>query len=463
MLGFVTYFDPQPAPRELPARLPSPFAHGPPHPIARRAAERLRAELQAGQPWPVAQFEGSNRGKMFAVLVVADAGGRIGYLRGFSGMIDGRWTMPGFVGPLFDMAARDRFWPAGEAELAVFDRQLEQLGEDPAALAVRQGRSRRSNELLQQIFDCYQIPNARGERRPVKHLFAPALPPGGSGDCAAPKLFGHAQGANLRPLALAEFWWGTPPATGGRRSGEYYPSCRGKCGPVLAHMLDGWDAEPPPLFGGKPVPAAHPHTVFEDRWLMVVDKPVGLLSVPGRDPRLSDSVLSRLRARYPEASGPIVVHRLDLDTSGLMLAAKDPDTHGALQRQFLERQVEKRYVAWLEGMVAGEAGVIQLPLRVDLDDRPRQIHDPVHGKPAITEWRVIVRRRGRTRVAFTPRTGRTHQLRVHAAHAVGLGTPIVGDRLYGRPDRRMMLHAEALAFTHPHTGARIELARPAPF
>ncbi len=134
-----------------------------------------------------------------------------------------------------------------------------------------------------------------------------------------------------------------------------------------------------------------------------------------------------------------------------------------MQRQFLDRQVDKRYVAWLEGDVAGEAGVIELPLRVDLDDRPRQIHDPVHGKPAMTEWRVIVRRRGRTRVVFMPRTGRTHQLRVHAAHAVGLGAPIVGDRLYGRPDRRLMLHAEALAFTHPHTGARIELALRAPF
>jgi tRNA pseudouridine32 synthase/23S rRNA pseudouridine746 synthase len=232
---------------------------------------------------------------------------------------------------------------------------------------------------------------------------------------------------------------------------------------VLAHMLDGWDVEPPPLFGADPVPASHPHTVFEDQWLVVVDKPVGLLSVPGRDPRLSDSVLSRLQARYPQASGPIIVHRLDLDTSGLLLAAKDPDTHAALQRQFLDRQVEKRYVAWVDGPVVGDSGVIQLPLRVDLDDRPRQIHDPIHGKPAVTEWRVIARQRSRTRVAFTPRTGRTHQLRVHAAHATGLGAPIVGDRLYGRPDRRLMLHAEALAFTHPHTGARVQLQVRPPF
>ena len=191
----------------------------------------------------------------------------------------------------------------------------------------------------------------------MKDLFAPAMPPGGAGDCAAPKLFGHAQRAGLRPLALAEFWWGTPPArpAGGDRASttRHAGASAGRCWPTC---WMGWDAEPPPLFGARPVPAAHPHTVFEDRWLVVVDKPVGLLSVPGRDPRLSDSVLSRLRARYPEASGPIVVHRLDLDTSGLMLAAKDPDTHAALQRQFLDRQVDKRYVAWLEGDGGGRGG-----------------------------------------------------------------------------------------------------------
>jgi tRNA pseudouridine32 synthase / 23S rRNA pseudouridine746 synthase len=464
MPGLVTYFDPQPQAAELPVRLPSPFAPGPPHPLARHAAERLRAELLAGEPRPVEHFEGTHRGKMFAVLVVADAGGRVGYLRGCSGMIDGRWDIPGFVGPLFDLAARESFWPSGEAELMAYDRRLEQLGPGPEATAVRRRQMERSNQLLEQIFEGYLIPSARGQQRPVKDLFAPARPPGGTGDCAAPKLFAHAQREGLRPVALAEFWWGTPPAAGGRRPGEYYPSCRGKCGPVLAHMLDGWDVDPPPLFGAPgAVPPAQPCTVFEDQWLVVVDKPVGLLSVPGRDPRLSDSVLSRLRDRYPEASGPVLVHRLDLDTSGLLLAAKDADTHAALQRQFLDRQVDKRYVAWLEGAVTGEAGVIDLPLRVDLDDRPRQIHDPIHGKPAITEWRVIARRQHRTRVAFTPRTGRTHQLRVHAAHAVGLGAPIVGDRLYGRPDRRLLLHAEGLAFTHPHTGARVALECPAPF
>src|SRR5262249_52917938 len=159
-----------------------------------------------------------------------------------------------------------------------------------------------------------------------------------------------------------------------------------KCGPVLAHMLDGLAVAPAPLFGGAPVAADEPRTLYEDRWLAVVEKPVGLLSVPGRG-LLTDSVLTRLRQRYPEASGPMIVHRLALDTSGLVLVAKDAATHLSLQRQFCRRDIEKRYVAWVEGSVAGERGTVDLALRVDLDDRPRQIHDPVHGRGAITDWR----------------------------------------------------------------------------
>ncbi len=328
---------------------------------------------------------------------------------------------------------------------------------------IKQRRYTRSSELVEQMFDGYQITSAQGEVRPLRALFAPATPPGGSGDCAAPKLFAHALRERLRPIALAEFWWGPPPVTGGRHSGVYYPSCRGKCGPVLSHMLDGLAVDPAPVFGGGRIDADQPRTVFEDRWLVVVDKPTGLLSVPGRSVNLRDSVLARLRARYPEASGPLVVHRLDLDASGLLLAAKDNETYVALQRQFRDRDVEKRYIACLDGEVADDSGTIDLALRVDLDDRPRQIHDPVHGKAAVTDWRVLTRGDGRVRIALYPRTGRTHQLRVHAAHPMGLAAPIVGDRLYGRPGERLMLHAEALSFTHPHTGKRVEIRRDAPF
>lgn len=317
--------------------------------------------------------------------------------------------------------------------------------------------------LMKRLHDTYGVSNARGERRPLRALYAPGEPPSGAGDCAAPKLLAHAYAHGLHPLALAEFWWGIPPSSGGRVSGAFYGACRDKCGPLLPFMLEGLRVQAPRVFSPpalSPTPLA---IVFEDPWLVVLDKPHGLLSVPGKDASVTDSVLARLRARHPHATGPLLVHRLDLDTSGLLVAALDSRTHAALQRQFLQRAVHKRYVAWVEGRVQGEHGTIDFPMRVDLDDRPRQIHDPVHGKRAITGWRVLERRDGRTRVAFFPLTGRTHQLRVHAAHPLGLGAPIVGDRLYGHAAERLLLHAEALRFQHPQTGEWLSFERPAPF
>jgi tRNA pseudouridine32 synthase / 23S rRNA pseudouridine746 synthase len=444
----VTYVD---SLGELPARMPSPFV-AEPCSVARRAMERLRAEL----PVEILNALASD-GKMFGVLVVRD-GDRIGFLRAFSGMVGRSWHLPRFVPPAFDEAARDAFWIEGEAELA--------------SITDASARTALSRTLLPRIHATYVLPNARGEVRPLRDLFRTEHtglqdkePPGGAGDCAAPKLLAYAYRHGLRPIALAEQWIGAAPATDGRIDGVFYPACRGKCGPILAHMLSGIDVEPAPQFGGGPIAPDEPRTLFEDEWLVIVDKPVGLLSIPGRGGALRDCVVARLRARYPGATGPIVVHRLDLDTSGVLLAAKDPATHKALQRLFAIREVEKHYVALLDGELAGERGTIELPLRVDVDDRPRQIVDPVHGKPAITEWRILAREAGRTRVALTPRTGRAHQLRVHMA--VGLGIPIVGDRLYGRPDGgeagRLLLHAEAIGFVHPHTGRPISATRSAPF
>jgi len=547
--AMLAYFEPQPARGELPARFPSPF--GAPHPIARRAAEELAGSLGR---W---DLDAPGGGKMFGVLVVRDGAGRIGYLRAFSGMLDGRWEIDGFVPPAFDAGERAAFWPAGEAgldelsariaaleeEAAPIRRALEEQGArqaaDAAALrdrhlarraerraarlagggdaaldqasrqdraerramrdahaagrdaaaarldalddarrALEAERAARSRALLERLQDTYELANARGERRSLRALFAPAEPPGGAGDCAAPKLLAHAYRAGLAPIALAEVWWGAPPLTGGRHAGRFYPACRGKCGPILAHMLEGLAAEPPPVFGAAPGARAL-RVVFEDDWLVVVDKPAGMLTVPGRTSALADCLLARLRARWP---GALVAHRLDLDTSGLVVAAKDPRTYAALQQLFARREVDKRYAAVLEGAPrGGEAGVIELALRVDLDDRPRQIHDPVHGKPAITEWRVVERLAGgRTRVELVPRTGRTHQLRVHAAHPLGLDAPIVGDRLYGRSsgdaargaaaaafdadaapgdgaDAPLMLRAAAIAFVHPASGALLRV------
>jgi len=484
---------------------------------------------------------------MFGVLVVRDTARRIGFLCGFSGMVDGRWTIEGFVPPLFDAQARDAIWLDGEAEMLNFAERIqaieqgeeaevsaelaaltsehetalaqmaerhrakraarrmsrEKLDGDAPALAqldqqsradkaehkrlrasieqacepiasrlvsiqakrsaLEQQRSLRSQQLLPQMQATYVIQNANGKRQDIAALFAPGDVPGGAGDCAAPKLLGYAYANELEPIALAEFWWGAAPDTGGRHPGVFYPACRGKCGPLLPFMLEGLHADPPPLFGDEAIAAHEPTTVFEDEWLVIVNKPCGLLSVPGRHNRLKDSVLNRLRERYPEATGPMLVHRLDLDTSGLLIAAKTQEHYAALQRLFAVREIDKRYVAWLEGDVTGDSGVVELALRVDIDDRPRQIHDEVHGKRALTEWRVLSRADGRTRVAMYPRTGRTHQLRVHAAHPRGIGAPIVGDRLYGRPGQRLLLHAESLAFVHPHTGKRVEIEVPAPF
>jgi tRNA pseudouridine32 synthase/23S rRNA pseudouridine746 synthase len=349
-----------------------------------------------------------------------------------------------------DSAERRAMEQAHASAIAELAGRVAALTARSKALAAE--RAARSRDLLIAIHGTYSFANSRGELRTVRELFAPDSPPGGAGDCAAPKLLAYAYREGLTPLALAEVWLGPPPASGDRRPGQCYPACRGKCGPILAHMLQGLDAEPNPVFGDATrIAVDEPKVIFEDRWLVVVNKPIGLLSVPGRSGLLTDSVETRLRARYGAAH---IVHRLDLDVSGLMLVAKDEATHMILQKQFARREIQKTYVAILE--TAGEgSGEIDLPMRVDLEDRPRQIVDRTHGKQAITKWR-----REGTRVYLQPITGRTHQLRVHCAVALA---PIVGDRLYGTPGERLLLHAEQLAFTHPHSGERIALQLPAPF
>lgn len=476
----VIAFSVAPNSHELPTRFPTPFDRGAVHPLARRAAMELTETLQSRYEtsW---RLNDADNGKMFGVLVVAAPDGTVGYLRGFSGMVNGQWEWDGWVPPTFDKPERDRVWVPGETEMLDFAAQraalvatipdeqnsVEARKVTTAIRTLDETRTARSRTLMTQIQESYHFQSARGETRSLRALFAPAEPPGGAGDCAAPKLLAHAYRIGLRPLALTEFWWGAPAPTGDRRAGVFYAACRGKCLPILTHMLDGLPTDPPPLFGSAVFGAAEPITVYEDDELLVVNKPSGMLSVPGRSAALQDCVVSRLRVRYPDATGPLVVHRLDLDTSGLLLVAKNITTASALQRLFSLREIDKQYVAWLDGTVAADHGEVSLPLRVDIDDRPRNIHDPLFGKPAITEWRVMQRDHGRTRVQFTPRTGRSHQLRVHAAHPLGLDAPIVGDRLYGRTapgdSERLLLHAERLAFVHPVSGARVVVEQPAPF
>lgn len=455
----VTYFEPRPAPDEVPGRLASPFAPGPPPPLARRAAEALQRHLRLGDVAPgfdpgVLDVPGG--GKMFGVLVVATEEGCIGYLRGFSGMLGGRWHVEGFAPPLFDPVARDAFWPGGQAELRTLElRHADPRASDAGRAEVEHLRAERSRQLWRQLTDSYVLPNARGERQSLAALFEPEAPPGGAGDCAAPKLLGWAYAHRLRPLALAEFWWGAPPLQGERRAGAYYPACQAKCGRVLPYMLEGLEVEPAP----SPTLEA-PRVVFEDAWLLVVDKPPGLPCAPGRHAPRRDSVLVRLRR---EASTLLVVHALDAESSGLLLLAKDSETQAALRRQLARREADLRYTAWVEGSVTGDHGVIELPLRSDLDERLRHRVDPVHGRRAVSEWRVTRRTDTRTRVVLRPRTRHAHQPRVHAAHPLGLGAAIVGDALYGHGGARLLLHAEALTLTHPRTGARLDFESPAPF
>jgi tRNA pseudouridine32 synthase/23S rRNA pseudouridine746 synthase len=324
---------------------------------------------------------------------------------------------------------------------------------------LKQQRRDLSKRLHDQVFDSYRLHNSLGEVATVRSLFDGKNPPSGTGDCAAPKLLQFAFNHQLKPLALAEFWWGEPPSTGVRHHGNLYAPCRGKCHPILPFMLKGLDVESSDDASIRQT--LEPTIVYEDVDIVVVNKPADLLSIPGKEEH--HSVLSWLRKNYPDATGALLVHRLDMSTSGLLLAAKTAQAHKFLQKQFINRTVHKRYIAVLSKVIKNEPKVIDLPLRVDLDDRPRQVVCYEHGKSAVTRMEVISSDAVSTRVYFYPVTGRTHQLRVHAAHYNGLATPIVGDDLYGTRGGRLFLHAQMLTFDHPTTGERMEVISSAPF
>ena len=274
--------------------------------------------------------------------------------------------------------------------------------------------------------------NANGEIKNLCTIFKQTVqktPPAGAGECAAPKLLQYAYLHQLKPIAMAEFWWGNSPKAEIRHHGYYYPACKGKCEPILKHMLQGLDVEPNPLSNDlhKKITL---EVLFEDEQLLVVNKPAGMLSVPGKGE--INSVYQHLRTQYPDATGPMIVHRLDMATSGVLLIAKTKETHQNLQAQFKNRTVKKRYIALLDGIIAPDEGVLNLPICPDPLDRPRQIVNKEYGKTAITKYQVLERNESQTRIAFYPLTGRTHQLRVRAAHPLGLNCPITGDELYGK-------------------------------
>ena len=325
--------------------------------------------------------------------------------------------------------------------------------------ALKEARKIRSNQLQQQLFENYTFLNYQGKNKSLFDIFQISeniAPPAGAGECAAPKLLQYAFLHNLTPLSMAEFWWGQSPSSEIRKHGYFYPACKSKCEPILGHMLEGIEMDENTILI-NPAEGKELETIYEDEYLLVVNKPAEFFSVPGK--QIEDSVLSRMKKKYPEATGPLVVHRLDSATSGLLVIAKTKEVHQHLQNQFISRKIKKRYTALLDGLVTEDEGFIDLPLRVDLDDRPRQLVCYTHGKPAQTAWKVISRHNNQTKIHFFPITGRTHQLRVHASHPLGLNMPIVGDDLYGKKADRLCLHAEYLEFVHPvsHEVMKIEV------
>ncbi len=328
--------------------------------------------------------------------------------------------------------------------------------------SLKQKRATLSANTQQKLFRSYLFLNGNHEKANLLDLFeeSPQNIPAGAGDCCAPKLFQYAYHNELTPIALAEFWWGKPLTSTIRKHKQYYPACTGKCKPILTHMLQGLKVQNTPLLTElNKIDSLD--ILYEDEHLIAINKPHDVLSVSGKE--IEHSIEYLVKRNYPKATGPLIVHRLDMSTSGILLIAKSKEVHKKLQEQFINKTIEKRYIALLEGVLPKDKGTIDLPLRVDLDDRPKQMVCYKHGKKALTKWEKISIENNSTRIYFYPISGRTHQLRMHAAHPKGLNIPIVGDDLYGNKASRLCLHAEQIKFIHPVSKNEIIVHSPAPF
>ena len=418
---------------ERPVRFTYPFCYEP-HPLSCQAAAEVQQYIATHEEIR----RDADNGKMFGVLVVESAEG-LAFLAAYSGLLAGRNDWPYFVPPVYDAQQPDGHFKTTEREISLTTRH--------SPLTSKQ----MSQELQTWLFHQYQLLNARGEVKDLVDIWQEyysrpklrqryPLPPGGTGDCCAPKLLQYAYQHYLHPVCMAEFWWGQSTKEELRQHLNYYPACRGKCMPILTWMLQGLDVDPNPETLGyehMEIP-----TIYEDNDILVVDKPSGILSVPGR---MEDySVETVMQQRYP---GSIVAHRLDMGTSGLLIVAKHIEAYHPLQQQFIRHEVKKKYVALLEHTGQG-SGIVSLPMRPDPMNRPRQVVDMEHGKRAVTRYEFI----SDHLVALWPETGRTHQLRIHCAHPDGLSNPIVGDELYGTKGQRLCLHAAEIWFKHPISG-----------
>jgi len=339
-----------------------------------------------------------------------------------------------------------------QSKVAVYESQIQHLKTE---------RKQKSTQLQKQIFDQYQFLNVKGKRKGLEEIFEPiGYPPSGAGDCALPKLLQYAFAHRYQPITMGEFWWGKAPKSELRKEGRFYPACSGKCKPILGHMLKGLELEEDPLLQYTAEDKII-ETLYEDQQIAVIVKPEGLLSIPSKE--IKDSVLSRMQKKYPKATGPLLAHRLDKLTSGIMLISKNLESHKFLQQQFMDKTIQKRYSAVLDGKLEQKEGQVNLPLAVDEDNRPMQKVDFEKGRKALTKWKLINQNEKRSLVSFIPVTGRTHQLRVHAAHPQGLNAPILGDTLYGSRSKRLMLHAEYIEFRHPKNGELIKFEKKANF
>jgi len=348
-----------------------------------------------------------------------------------------------------------------QANLSVAKAGLEKFSSKISHL--KQLRKENSNAQQQEIFGNYKFLDQKKSEKSLLEIFPGSenkKPPAGAGDCVAPKLLQYAFLKNLKPISMGEFWWGASPSKEIRKHKNFYPACGGRCKPILEHMLNGIVLDKNPFLGtdtkDKKIQIVH-----EDAAILIVNKPPEILSVPGR--HIQDSVYNRMQERYPNSTCPYIIHRLDMSTSGLLILAKTTEAHKFIQRQFLKRTINKSYVAVVEGIIKKDRGIIDLPLRLDIHDRPRQLVCFEHGKSAQTRWEVIDRIQGRTRVQLFPLTGRTHQLRVHLSHPLGLNTAIVGDDLYGNKSSRLLLHAEEISFVHPITRKEVKFLAKADF
>ena len=467
---------------EAPERFTYPFCYEP-HPLCQLAAKEVQAYIAAH---PEIR-EDADQGKMFGVLVVEqDILGSprnprksYGFLAAYSGLLAGRNDWAYFVPPVYDAQQPDGHFKTTEREISrmasissrpsiTSGTSLSSTTSPSSTTSLSSDTRTLSQELQTWLFHQYQLLNARGEVKDLvdiwqeyynrpKLLQKYPLPPGGTGDCCAPKLLQYAYQQGLKPLCMAEFWWGATTKTELRHHLNYYPACRGKCKPILTWMLQGLDVDPDPeLLGLQQMELP---VVYEDEWLVVVNKPSGLLSVPGRIGQYSVETI--VQQRYP---GSFVAHRLDMGTSGLLIVAKTQEVYRILQEQFVKHQVKKKYLAVLEPnrpnipTTPTHSGRISLPLRPDPMNRPRQLVDLEHGKRAVTDYEFL----SDSLVALWPQTGRTHQLRIHCAHPDGLGRPIVGDELYGtrQKGQRLMLHAAELWFRHPVTQQEMHITSP---